>query len=314
MTETAANIGSDNPEKAPQTPGISLGAMRIPDLFRDLPDAVIIADENQRITWFNTAFESLFGYSRNELIGQNAERLYADPNSYEKQTRGRFSIAPEEHDHNYEMRYLRKDGSSFLTQTTGGPIHDRDGQFLGLFAIIRDISQTRAIENLLHRLFDISADQDMDCTTKIQAILELGCDHFQTDSALVSWVRGDTYTILYSHSDLVDIPRGTSFQLGETYCSEMLKSNAPLACHNAKQSQFSTHPCYDLFLLETYIGVPLIVDGALFGTLNFTSPEARHPFKDHDLEIIKMFAAWISQQLNVEQATNQLPKTLAALE
>ncbi|WP_083464255.1 PAS domain S-box protein [Phaeobacter sp. 11ANDIMAR09] len=307
MNNAAINIGAQAEVKPQKTPGISLGAMRIPDLFRDLPDAVVIADEHQRITWVNTAFQALFGYDKEELIGKNAERLYADPNSFERQTRGRFAADPGAQDHNFEMRYLRKDGSSFLTQTTGGPIHDRDGQFLGLFAIIKDISQSRAIENLLHRLFEISADQDMESTTKIQTILELGCEHFQTDSALVSWVRGDSYTILYSHSDLVDIPRGSSFQLGETYCSEMLKSNAPMACHNAKQSQFASHPCYDLFLLETYIGVPLIVDGARFGTLNFTSPEARHPFEPHDLEIIKMFAAWISQQLNVEKATNQLP-------
>lgn len=307
MTETAVKMRQKSVELEEINAGVSLGEIRIPDLFRDLPDAVIIADESQRIIWYNTAFQNLFGYTHDELMGQSAEQLYANPISYEKQRRGRFNAPPEDLDHTYEMQYLRKDGSSFLTHTTGGPIHDRHGSFLGLLAIIKDISQTRAIEDLMHRLFEISSDQNLDPTTKIQTILKLGCAHFQTDSALVSWVRDDNYTILYSHSDLVDIPRGTSFQLGKTYCSEMLSTEAPLACHSARQSQYATHPCYDLFLLETYIGVPLIVGGELFGTLNFTSPEERHPFDDSDLEVIKMFAAWVAQQLNFEKATNQLP-------
>lgn len=105
----------------------------------------------------------------------------------------------------------------------------------------------------------------------------------------------------------MDVPRGTTFPLGNTYCSVMLSGDGPLACHSAKCSIFSAHPCYDVFLLETYIGVPLIVDGELFGTLNFTSPEERHPFEPGDLEMIKMFSAWIGQQLSFEKATNQLP-------
>lgn len=302
-----------NEPPAPPTKDVSIGDIRIPDLFRDLPDAVIIADETQRITWYNTAFQTLFGYSQQELIGQSAEQLYAAPQSYEKQRSAGFSVAVEDLDHNYEMRYKRKDGTSFLTRTTGGPIRDKEGRVMGLFAIIRDISQTRAIEDLLHRLFDISTDQALDQSGKILAILKLGCAHFKTDSALVSWVQGERYTILYSYSDLVDIPRGTVFPLGDTYCSEMLNSGGPLACHTAKQSQFGTHPCYDLFLLETYIGVPLIVDGEIFGTLNFTSPEERHPFEAGDLEVIKMFAAWVGQQLNFEKATNQLPTETTTL-
>lgn len=290
------------------TPSISLGDIRIPDLFRDLPDAVIVADENQRISWVNPALQDMFGYSLEELAGQTTKNLYADHQNYEEQRNGRFSLTASQRGHTYDMRYRRKNGKAFLSQTTGGPIRDKDDFILGYFAIIKDISKTRAFEDLLHSLFHISSDQDKDATQKIQEIMKLGCEHFQTDSGLVSWVHDGIYTILYSYSDLVDIPRGTTFPLGETYCSEMLSGNGPLACHSARHSKFAAHPCYDLFLLETYIGVPLIVDGKLFGTLNFTSPDERHPFEDGDLEVIKMFAAWIGQQLSFEKATNQLPQ------
>ncbi len=36
-------------------------------------------------------------------------------------------------------------------------------------------------------------------------------------------------------------------------------------------SEYSGHPCYEAFQLEAYIGVPLLVDGQRFGTLNFSS-------------------------------------------
>lgn len=286
---------------------ISLGDIRVPDLFRDLPDAVIITDPERRISWVNSAFQTLFGYSPDALTDQTTKALYSNPNDYDQQSHRYIDAGMADGDYSYEMLYRRKNGKSFLSQTTGGPIRNKSGTVLGFFAIVKDISKTRALEDLLHNLFHITASQEMEHTAKIQAILKLGCEHFQTDSALVSWVRDETYTILYSCSDLVDVARGTSFPLGDTYCSQMLADNAPLACHCARNSRFATHPCYDLFLLETYIGVPLIVDGELFGTLNFTSPEERHPFDPGDLEMIKMFAAWIGQQLSFEKATNQLP-------
>lgn len=296
-----------NAESQGLTHSVVIGDIRLPDLFRDLPDAVIVADSNRKITWVNPAFETLFGYCRDDVLGQETRALYADQQQFEEQIRDRYAPDAEQTEHSYEMRYRHKQGRVFLTQTTGGPIRSRDGALLGYFGIIKDITKARAIEDLLRSLFHISSDQNMDTNAKVHAILKLGCAHFETDSAIVSWVRDEDYTILYSYSELVDIPRGTRFDLGETYCSKMLESGLPLACHSAKHSNFASHPCYDIFLLETYIGVPLVVDGQLFGTLNFSSPEERHPFEPGDLEMIKLFAAWIGQQLSFEKATNQLP-------
>jgi PAS domain S-box-containing protein len=70
-------------------------------------------------------------------------------------------------DYSYEMHYRRKNGKSFLSQTTGGPIRNTSGTVLGFFAIVKDISKTRALEDLLHNLFHISACQETEHTAKI---------------------------------------------------------------------------------------------------------------------------------------------------
>jgi GAF domain-containing protein len=130
-------------------------------------------------------------------------------------------------------------------------------------------------------------------------------------SAIVSCVQEETYTVIYCYSKEAPVEPGTTFDLGDTYCSQTLLSDGPVAYHQASQSELATHPCYNMFLLETYIGVPLIVDGRTFGTLNFTAPEARHPFTETDIEVVKLFAAWVAQQLSIEEALSEagLPST-----
>lgn len=278
------------------------GGLRVPQLFSDLPEAVIVADHARRISWVNPAFERLFGYALSDVRGRTTEFLYASHESYLEKGRAHFSAVPSASDHSYEVTYRRRNTETFLSQTTGGPIRGADGAPVGYLAVIKDISQTRLFETLLRVLFDITTNQALSRDEKVHEILKLGCERFQTMSAIVSCVQGQTYTVSYCYSHEAPVEPGTRFELGETYCAQTLTGEGPVAYHRASQSGIASHPCYNMFLLETYIGVPLIVDGHVFGTLNFTSPEARAPFEPMDLELIKLFAAWVSQQLSIDAA------------
>src|SRR5687768_9182509 len=46
-----------------------------PDLFEAVPDALVIIDEAGRIVFVNAQAETLFGYQREELLGQAVEIL-----------------------------------------------------------------------------------------------------------------------------------------------------------------------------------------------------------------------------------------------
>ncbi|MCG7630404.1 PAS domain S-box protein [Epibacterium sp. MM17-32] len=294
LTARSAGLDDDGPN-----------ALRVPQLFSDLPDAVVVANSAREITWVNPAFERLFGHQCKDVLGRTTEFLYASHNSYVEKGSQHFSSAPSAQQHSYEVSYLKKNGEAFLSQTTGGPIRGDDDQPIGYFAVIKDISDTRMFETLLRVLFDIATSQSLSPKEKIHEILKLGCERFETMSAIVSCVRDQTYTVTYCYSEEAPVEPGTTFDLGDTYCSKTLLSDGPVAYHCASQSELATHPCYNMFLLETYIGVPLIVGGRIFGTLNFTSPEARRPFSEMDLEVIKLFAAWVSQQLSIDEALSE---------
>lgn len=253
-------------------------AFTLPDLFQDLSDAVVFADTDRRIRWINAAAAAIFGYDAAELIGEETRVLFADAAGYDRVGVERFNDSTQGPGQRYEISYRRKNGEVFSSQTTGSPIRGADGTVQGFLAIVRDETETQVMETLLRRLYAISSCPEQSGDQKIHRILQLGCECFQTSTAIVSKVQGNTYTVLFSESEISPVEAGTEFELGDTYCVHTLNVDHPVAFHKASRSHIASHPCYTMFRLETYIGVPLIIDGAVFGTLNFTCLDDRPPF------------------------------------
>ena len=58
------------------------------------------------------------------------------------------------------------------------------------------------------------------------------------------------------------------------------------------------HPAYIKFKLETYIGTRIMINGKLFGTLNFSSPGVRKTdFTQADLDFLQIMGEWIGNEL-----------------
>ncbi|HEC12957.1 MAG TPA: PAS domain S-box protein [Acidiferrobacteraceae bacterium] len=134
-------------------------------MFSSIPDAVIFADTERRIVMNNPAVQEMFGYSDEELIGQTTEMLYADKQDSENQGHRCFradsgvDIVP------YEVRYRRKDGTVFWTETLGTQVKDINGVVIGFIGMLRDITerkQTQAVlrdkEARIRMLFEFSLD------------------------------------------------------------------------------------------------------------------------------------------------------------
>jgi PAS domain S-box-containing protein len=101
------------------------------------PAAIVVLDENQRITACNPAFEALFGYQQHEILSQNLDDLITTPETQAEAigyTRQALNSAARG-----TGRRKRKDGSLVDVAFLGVPVHI-NGQKIGALAIYTDIS------------------------------------------------------------------------------------------------------------------------------------------------------------------------------
>lgn len=118
-------------------------------VMESLPDGIILMDSTRQIVAANIATEGIFGYLREELMSQSADRLV--PAAYQRRylkVCAEFFDDPNRHSIvGRDLYALRKDGSETAVSIKLGPIQSGDQIFA--CAVIRDVSNRRRVETAL---------------------------------------------------------------------------------------------------------------------------------------------------------------------
>src|SRR5690242_4745003 len=129
---------------------------RIENRFRQLleasPDAILEVDADGCITLANAAAETIFGYTRAELVGQSIEMLVPQE---KKSVHARYRAGYAENPRvrpmgaSLELEAQRKDGTLLPVEISLSP--NRSGESANVIAIVRDVSQRHYMELMLRR-------------------------------------------------------------------------------------------------------------------------------------------------------------------
>ena len=116
-------------------------------LLEAAPEAIVISDPSGRILLVNAQMEKVFGYAREELIGQAVEILVPERfRAKHPQFRQGYHAHPRARSmgENLDLRGLRKDGSEFSVEITLSPLASPEG--LLVTAVVRDITERKKFQ------------------------------------------------------------------------------------------------------------------------------------------------------------------------
>jgi len=168
------------------------------DLLEALPDAVVAVDRDGIIVQLNSQTQELFGYNRDELIGQNIEILVPETyRSQHHQRRESFAQTPKTRrmGAGLDLYGRRRNGSEFPVEISLSPVSTEKEWFV--LSAIRDISDRKRIAEELRRaneeLHHRTAEQLGEYRSRLASIVDSSEDAILSKDLtgiVMSWNRG----------------------------------------------------------------------------------------------------------------------------
>jgi PAS domain S-box-containing protein len=118
-------------------------------LFSNMNLGIVEVDTEEKILYVNRSFERISGYEEYELIGKNASKIFIkdiDSQSINTQENRNRILGKEGL---YEIKVMKKDGSTAIWVISGAPTFDMKGKVRGSIGIHWDVTEIRALENKL---------------------------------------------------------------------------------------------------------------------------------------------------------------------
>jgi hypothetical protein len=181
------------------------------NLLETLPDAIVAVDRDGTMVQVNAQAQELFGYERDELIGQKVEMLV--PESYRRQHhrhRENFAETPKTRRMGADLDLYgrRRNGSEFPVEISLSPVSTEDGTFV--LSAIRDISDRKRITEELRRaneeLHQRTTEQLGEYRSRLALIIDSSDDAIigkNLDGTITSWNKGAERIYGYTPEEVI---------------------------------------------------------------------------------------------------------------
>jgi PAS domain S-box-containing protein len=182
-----------------------------PSILEAIPDAVAAVNQQGVIIQVNSQTEGLFGYTRDELIGQKIEMLVPD------RQRPQHHLHREHFHQQPKIRRMgsglnlsgrRRDGTEFPVEISLSPIATGDGTMV--LSVIRDSSDRQRIEDELRRaneeLERRRSRQLRDSQTRLALIVDSSQDAIigkNLDGIVTHWNKGAEQIYGYTADEMI---------------------------------------------------------------------------------------------------------------
>jgi PAS domain S-box-containing protein len=135
-------------------------------LVENMSEGLAIDDETGRLTYVNRAFCDMLGYEPEELVGKTWTSLTdeMDEEGFKTKRDERKKGVQD----SYELTWLSKTGEKVPTIISATPFHNRDGAFVGTYAVVTEITAQKEVEETVQFYLDLLSH---DIANQLQVIM-----------------------------------------------------------------------------------------------------------------------------------------------
>jgi PAS domain S-box-containing protein len=205
-----------------------------------------------------------------------------------------------------DVRWLRVQGTPTI----------EDGEVVTLRGAAQDVTDRRARERVLRDIHDVIADRNQSFTEQVRALLELGRRELGTEYGTLSAIRGDQYVFEVVAGGDDDVQAGNVVPVEATNCEIVAATEESLVLGDvARDAPAETDRAgFSEWGIACYVGAPVFVDDAIYGTFCFYDRSPREGFSEWEETLVDLMSRWVSAELQRRQSNERLQRRNDQLE
>ena len=288
-------------------------------LFETAPDSGIMVNNKGEIALVNIQAENVFGYTRQELLGQPVETLVPERfRSDHLKHRSDYITHPKMRPmgKNLKLFGLRKDGREFPVDISLS-VHQFEKEML-ISSVIRDITEVKQAEEKIqcqmqHLTVLGEITQAISSTLDLPAVLNLLLEKIDlllpysaVTVRLLNRETGELERIACRNLDEDEWKKRQS--ISGPFAKATMKRKRPIFTVNMHETPGTPITrFFQKYGLISNLGVPILAQGEILGLLNFYTREEHH-FSDDEIEFLSTLASQAALAIHNSQLYEQTKK------
>ncbi len=148
LTRLNSSLTSEISERKKAEAALTRSEKKLRNLYDTISDGIVMTDLKERVLECNQRYLDMLGYTRDEIKWASYEDITPAP-WREREIFINSRIFSQGYSEEYEKEYRRKDGARFPVSIKKWIIRDEKGFPAGMWAIVRDITERKKLEDAI---------------------------------------------------------------------------------------------------------------------------------------------------------------------
>ncbi|WP_311174176.1 PAS domain S-box protein [Halobellus ordinarius] len=165
------------------------------------------------------------------------------------------------------------------------------------------------------RLYEVMDDSALSLVEKQRRGLALGREFLGVEHSHIQRRNDDstTDTVVASDGNNPDLTEGVTLDRATTYCRRVIDTNGPVALTDASEEGWADDPAYQEHGLDCYLGTTIFVHDDVYGTVCFSSRDARgSSFTSEEKAVVELLARLLGREIESAHHEHHVTETQQA--